>query len=87
MHDALRDFAPQSRSFQDVGLVDRGQLAPPAKRQFTGHTHDALDLGNRIAAQIAGRIAAAGLGTEIDATGQFAHEYQIDAVQNLGLQS
>jgi hypothetical protein len=51
------DGAPKPRCFQHVGLVDRGQLAPPLPRARERHAGDALDLVTRIDQGIEGGVA------------------------------
>ncbi len=47
--------------------------------------HDAFDFRHGIDAQVRGAPRIAGLGTEIDAAGEFAHEHDIHALDDLGL--
>ena len=68
------DPPPQSRRGQDVGLVDAGQLPPPATGELEGEPDDPTDLGFAVGQGVAGRTRAgrpAGLGSrpEVEASG------------------
>ena len=70
---------------EHVGLVDRGDLAPCARAE--GDAGDALDLLDRVAAQVAGaRRGVAGLLAEVDAAGQLADDQQVGALDALALE-
>jgi hypothetical protein len=77
--------APQSRGFQHVGLVHRGELAASRARELAGATHDAFHFDHAVAAQVAGVIRAALLVAEIDAAGQLAHDQQVHAGEQMRL--
>ncbi len=66
-HRALGHLAPQARSLQHVGFVDRSEPAAPGTRKARRHSHHPFYLSHRIAAQIAGGLGRASLGAKINA--------------------
>ncbi len=84
--ECLRDLAPQARGLEHVGLVDGGEAPAPPAGELRRHPHDALDLGDRVAAQVARARRVALLRAEVDAAGELAHEQQIDARHDVALE-
>ncbi len=89
----LRDLAPQPAQFHDVGLVDLADPAVALSRQIEGGADDAFDLGLGIdfgvdpaPAAVRQCLDPARLA-EIDAAGQFPHDHQIEAGNDLTLQA
>ena len=86
VRDVVRRLAPQARGLQHVGLVHRGDAATAARARA----------GRRGAARARSppRCSAfrrwpprrgAGLGAEVGAAGQLAHEHHVHAGQTIGL--
>ncbi len=86
-HDSLGNLAPQARSLQHVGLVDRGQFATPLAREARGHPDDTFDFLHGVRADIDRAVGIAALFAEIDSASQLSHKQEIDALEDLGLQS
>ncbi len=91
--DAARDLAPQNAGLHDIGLVDLAQAMLPLAGEFERGADDALDLGfgvdfgvDAAAGAVGHRLDAARVA-EIDAAGQFAHDKQVEAGDQLALQA
>ena len=70
-----------------LALSIDSQPSAAAARELRGDAHDALDLG--APCRCTGRVACvriARLRAEVDAAGQLAHEHQVDALDDLGLE-
>jgi hypothetical protein len=90
-HDARRGTPPQPRRLEHVRLVHGRKLPPPRARELRGRAHDALDLARRVDARVERPFlppvdALASLLAEVDATGQLAHDDEVDATEPLGLE-
>ena len=85
-------LAPQQRRFQDIGLVDGAHPAVSLAGEFEGHATDAQDLTGRVdegvdtAAFAAAGILDAARLPEVDAAGQFAHDHDVEARDDFGLE-
>ena len=84
--DALGGFAPQTRSFEHVGLVDDREFAAARQSQPERHVQDPLDLPDGIGAGVesAFSVVIPSLRTaEIDAAREFAHADEIRPAHDL----
>ena len=87
--ELLGDLAPETRGFEDVGLVDYRQVTAAAHGQPERHVQHALDLLPRVGAGVHGPVApfvAALRPSEIDAARQFADADEVGAPHHLGLE-
>src|SRR5262249_31796243 len=82
--DPLPDVAPQARGLEHVRLVDRGEPAASSAGERGRDAHDALDLRRAVAAHVTRVHGVALFLAEIDSAGELAHEYQVDASDDLG---
>ncbi|CAI8236414.1 MAG: Uncharacterised protein [Alphaproteobacteria bacterium] len=86
-------FMPQKAAFHDIALFRRGQLFAALHRQITGNTGNALNLISFInlridAASLAiAQIFNAARLAEIDPTGQFADNHNIQPLDQLAFQA
>ena len=84
--DTAAHLAPQARGLEHVRFVDLGDPAAASCGEAAGDAGDALHLGDRVLALIERGRALAPFAAEVDATGEFADEEQIDALEDLGLE-
>jgi hypothetical protein len=84
--DACDRAAPQTRGFQHIGFVYRGDMLAALARQLEGATRHALDFGNGVLALIGGGVGCTCLCTEVRTTGQLAHKQHVDVLQLFVLQ-
>ena len=79
--------------FHHIALFHRGQLVAALARQIEGHARDALDLIGVVDLGVDGALLAVaeigdGLGfAEINPAGQFAHDHDVEALDQFGLQA
>ena len=85
-------LAPQQCRLQDIGFVDGAHPAVALAGEFEGDASDAQDLMSRVdegvdpAALAAAGILYAARLTEVDAAGQFAHDHDVEARDDIGLE-
>ena len=85
------DLAPQPRSGEDVGFVDRGQMLAAVARELEAiaqHTNDLLlgvHTGVDRRAEVAVVAPLGGLAV-VDSAGELADDHQVDAIDNLRAQ-
>ena len=84
-HQPCGHFAPQARSLQHVRLVDLRDVPATPAREAPGNASDALDLSHGIGTLVHGAVRLARLAAEIQAAGELAHEQQVHAVEDFGL--
>ena len=86
-HHTRGDLAPQARGLEDVGLVDRHQLAPPLAGELRRSPHDPLDFGDRVSAYVGSRVRIPTLLPEVNPSSELAHEHEVHALEDLRLES
>jgi hypothetical protein len=90
LHDLSNDLSPQSAGGEHVGLVQTpdGSWGVLGESEVGGETGDALDLGARVGLSVHGVTRAIVLNTvtEVDTTGQFADDVDVDATADFGLE-
>src|SRR5579859_5748804 len=89
----LRDFgdggAPELRDFEDVGLVDGGELLATLPRKLKGDAGDADDFVAGVAHGVpgfAGFLVPLAGRAEVEAAEEFAHEENVGAIDDFGAQ-
>ena len=89
---SVGDFMPQDAGLHDVALFRRGDFVVALAREFKRHTADALDFVSVIDLRInAALLAIAQIDdflrlAEVNAARQFAHDHNVEALDNLALQ-
>lgn len=83
--------APEARRREDIGLVDRRDLAAAQLGRLEGELRDAVDLRNGVVLEVPGALGAVvllrlALVTEVDAADELAHDDEVDALDELRLQ-
>ena len=90
LHDLGDDLSPQSAGGEHVGLVQTpdGSWGVLGESEVGGETSDALNLMARVGLGVHGvtRTIVLGAVTEVDTTGQFADNVDVDATADFGLE-
>jgi hypothetical protein len=90
LHDLGDNLSPQSAGGEDVGLVQTpdGSWGVLGEGEVGGETGDALDLRARVGLSVHGvtRTIVLDAVAEVDTTGQFADNVDVDATADLGLE-
>ena len=90
--DGFDGFPPQLRAFQHVHFVNRAEAFLPAARCFKGNAGDAAHFAFAVAQGVVTLAFACGIGfdaarlAEVDATGEFAHDEDIQPLHAFGFQ-
>ena len=94
----MHDLTPHTAGLKNVCLIDAGHLAAAFTRRFKRLSSDSLDLVLTILKRVIGALALCAVSAgalfivealalaKIQATGKLAHDHQIYAVNDLGLQ-
>jgi hypothetical protein len=90
--DLAHHGAPEAAGLHDVRLLDAGHLVAALARQLEGHARDAgdlvlvVDLGVEAARLPSGSVVDAARLAEIDAARGLAHDHDVEAAHQIGLQ-
>ena len=90
--DAGDDLVPQHAGLHHIALLGRGNLVAPRAGEIEGDARDAVDLECVIDLRVDAALLAIaeigdGLGlAEIDAAGQFAHDQNVEALDDIALE-